>query len=340
VDDVDFPVDAVYTWVDDTDPRWRERCARRASEARTSGGGAAPGTEPQRFRNRDELRYSLRSLAMYAPWIRQVYLVTDGQTPDWLDTGNPGITVVSHRELFDAPARLPVFNSRAIESQLHRIEGLSEHFVYFNDDMFLGRELGPGFFFQSNGAARLFQDGVIPPGPVLPGEDSYVAGQKNTRDAVARRYGRVPTRTLSHTPRAAHRSLLRQNAEDFAAEYARTAAEPFRAHRSLSPLTLHGYTAYLAGRAVFAPRDEVFVDIGDPQSLRLLPGLTARRNTAVLCLNDVTTGLLEPADQDAAVRAFLDAYFPVPGPFERQHPALPRPAEDVCGRVTLAGPAG
>ncbi|MQS13122.1 hypothetical protein F7Q99_12715 [Streptomyces kaniharaensis] len=327
VEDVDFPIDAVYTWVDDTDPRWRERCARSAVPTPPSAAGRPHGTEPERFRNRDELRYSLRSLAMYAPWIRHVHLVTDDQVPDWLDTGHPGITVVPHRELFDDPSVLPVFNSRAIESQLHRIEGLTEHFVYFNDDMFLGRELGPGFFFQSNGAARLFQDAVIPPNAVRSEDDAYTAGQKNTRDAVAGRHGRTPVRTFSHAPRAAHRSLLALNTTEFTAELNRTAAETFRAHGSLSPFTLYGYTAYLTGRAVFAEADEVFLDIGRPDGLRRLPELLAERRAAVFCLNDVTTGVVDPAVQDAAVRAFLDAYLPVPGPFEKPvPPSLPQPA--------------
>ncbi|MFJ1703771.1 Stealth CR1 domain-containing protein [Kitasatospora sp. NPDC088346] len=342
IDDVDFPVDAVYTWVDDSDPRWRAARARRAAQHPADGTrpGTGPGTEVQRFRNRDELRYSLRSLAMYAPWIRHVHLVTDGQVPPWLDSDHPGISVVTHRVLFEDPEVLPVFNSRAIESQLHRIEGLSEHFVYFNDDVFLGRELGPGFFFQSNGAARLFQDGVIPPDPRRDDEDTYVAGQKNTRDAVAARFGRSPTRTLSHAPRAAHRSLLAQNARDFPAELARTAAEPFRAHRSLSPLTLYGYTAYLEGRAVFADSDERFVDIGDPESLRLLPGLLDRRDAEVFCLNDVSTGLIDPDRQDDAVRSFLEGYFPVPGPFEKPLPRLPRPAGPAAGTGRPAAVTG
>ncbi|MFI6448468.1 Stealth CR1 domain-containing protein [Kitasatospora sp. NPDC050543] len=352
IDDVDFPIDAVYTWVDDTDPRWRERRARRAAHAGAGAAGPGHGTEEQRFRNRDELRYSLRSLAMYAPWIRHVFLVTDDQVPAWLDTAHPGLTLVSHRELFGDPDLLPVFNSRAIESQLHRIEGLGEHFVYFNDDMFLGREVGPGFFFQSNGAARLFQDDIIPPDPTRPEDDSYIAGQKNTRDAVAGRYGRCPTRTFSHAPRSAHRSLLRQNARDFAPELRRTAAEAFRSLRSLSPLTLYGYTAYLAGRAVFADADEVFVDIGDPQSLRRLPELIAERGPAVFCLNDVTAGLIDPADQESAVRTFLTARFPVAGPFEKQdpdagyppaelphaeHPPARRPAGDALSAPRPAG---
>lgn len=88
------------------------------------------------------------------------------------------------------------------------------------------------------------------------------------------------------------------------------------------------------------PGDELFVDIGDPVALRRLPALTARREHAVLCLNDVTTGLLDPAVQDVAVREFLEAYFPVPGPFERPRALLPRPAEGVVAPVTTAGTTG
>ena len=80
---------------------------------------------------------------MYAPWVRNIYLVTDDQVPDWLDTSCPDVKVVSHREIFANQADLPTFNSHAIESQIHRIEGLSEHFLYLNDDFFVGRPLSP-----------------------------------------------------------------------------------------------------------------------------------------------------------------------------------------------------
>src|SRR5699024_11177654 len=129
---LDFPIDAVYTWVDDADQAWRERRAAAAGEDPPSplAGGSI------RFRNRDELRYSLRSLFAYAPWIRNVYVVTDAQRPSWLDD-DPRITVVDHRELFPDDSVLPFFNSHAIESVLHRIPGLAEHFLYLNDDVFL-----------------------------------------------------------------------------------------------------------------------------------------------------------------------------------------------------------
>lgn len=137
-EDVRFPVDVVYTWVDGHDPEWQRRRAACAGQAYHEEADNAA-----RYINRDELRYSLRSLSQYAPWVRTVYLVTDDQVPPWLDTAAPGLRVVSHKEIFDDPSLLPTFNSHAIESQLHHVDGLSEHFLYFNDDVFLGGPSSP-----------------------------------------------------------------------------------------------------------------------------------------------------------------------------------------------------
>ena len=114
-----------------------------------------------RFASRDELRYSLRSLDMYADWVRHVYLVTDDQVPVWLDTdATRGSPWSSHRELFGDRGRLPTFNSHAIESQLHHIQGLAEQYLYLNDDVFFGRPLSPSLFFHGNGLAIFFLSGA------------------------------------------------------------------------------------------------------------------------------------------------------------------------------------
>ncbi|MDE3724342.1 stealth family protein, partial [Nocardiopsis sp. N85] len=136
VDEVTFPVDVVYTWVDGDDP------AHAAKRALHRGEGHTPlAAGASRFTSRDELRYSLRSVEMYAPWVRHVYLVTDAQVPAWLETSAAGITVVDHRDILPETA-LPTFNSHAIGARLHHIEGLSEHYLYFNDDVFLARPVG------------------------------------------------------------------------------------------------------------------------------------------------------------------------------------------------------
>src|SRR5690606_33795440 len=103
-------VDAVYTWVDSSDPEWRRQ---HAQFSRAADSPLTSANNPERFLDRDELRYSLRSLWMYAPFVRHVYLVTSGQVPGWLDTTCDRITVVTHDEIFPDPSVLPVFNSHA-----------------------------------------------------------------------------------------------------------------------------------------------------------------------------------------------------------------------------------
>ena len=152
---VHFPIDAVYTWVDGDDPSWRAKKSLTLQHQ-----GRAPlndlAANSARFLSRDELRYSLRSLFMYADWIRTIYLVTDDQTPSWLDLSDPRLRLVSHREIFENAGRLPTFNSHAIESRLHHITGLSEQFLYLNDDVFFGRPVAPELFFHGNGLSKFF----------------------------------------------------------------------------------------------------------------------------------------------------------------------------------------
>lgn len=137
-----FPVDLVYLWVDGNDPKWRAK--RNAVIGRTETGSAV--NCEGRYADNDELRYSLRAVEMYAPWIRNIYIVTDDQKPGWLDVDNPRIHIVDHREILP-PQCLPTFNAPVIEHFLYRIPGLAEHFLYANDDMFFNRPVTPADFF-------------------------------------------------------------------------------------------------------------------------------------------------------------------------------------------------
>ena len=99
-----------------------------------------------RYVDNEELRYSLRSIEKFAPWVRRVFLVTNGQIPSWLDLEAPRLQVVTHAEIFTDPSHLPTFSSPAIESHLHNIPGLSDNFLYFNDDVLLGQPVWPEDF--------------------------------------------------------------------------------------------------------------------------------------------------------------------------------------------------
>lgn len=139
-------VDLVYLWVNGNDPEWRKKRSKFSKENYSDAGR---DTEA-RYQDNGELKYSLRSVELYAPWIHRIFIVTDNQIPAWLDTSNPKIRIVDHKEFIPEKA-LPTFNSNVIEHSLHKIPGLSETFLYANDDMFFNREVKPRDFFASDG---------------------------------------------------------------------------------------------------------------------------------------------------------------------------------------------
>ncbi|MFJ4337582.1 stealth conserved region 3 domain-containing protein [Streptomyces sp. NPDC088915] len=315
--EVDFPIDVVYTWVDDTDPAWRER--RDAVRRKLGIAVNDADSGDVRFRNRDELRYSLRSLQMFAPWVRTIYLVTDDQAPEWLDTEAAGIEVVSHRDIFPDQSWLPTFNSHAIESQLHRIEGLSEHFLYFNDDVFIGRSLSPSSFFLSNGVAKLFRSPTsIPPNPTSPDDEGYFAAAKNNRDLLEKEFGRVATHGFLHAPHPLRRSVLAEIAERFPEEIATTARNPFRANTDLSVTSsLHHHYGYLTGKSAPSAISCSYVNVGNYEHHSVLSRLLAARSHDVFCIGESADAEVPVDEQDRVMRAFLSAYFPVRSRFER-----------------------
>lgn len=115
-----------------------------------------------RFEDNEELRYSLRSVEKYAPWVRHIFVVTNGQLPSWLNMDNPRLTVVTHQELFVNKSHLPTFSSPAIESHIHRIKGLSDKFIYLNDDVMFGKEVWPDDFYTEAGGQKIYLTWPVP----------------------------------------------------------------------------------------------------------------------------------------------------------------------------------
>ncbi|MEV4416302.1 stealth family protein [Catellatospora sp. NPDC049609] len=324
LDDVTFPVDVVYTWVDDADPAWRSR--RDAALAEQHGPLMAQAAGSARFANHDELRYSMRSLHLYAPWVRRIWLVTDDQVPAWLDPCHERVTVVSHKELFGGAGRLPTFNSHAIESRLHHIDGLSEHFVYFNDDVFVGRPLGPLKFFQPNGLSKLFPSkGKVDPGPVGDGDLASTAAGKNNRELIARDFGRHLTYKMKHVPHPLRRDVLAEMDERYAAELERTAGNRFRDPSDLSlASSAYHYYALATGRAVIDRITSTYVSLAAPDAKAALTRIRTRRDHDVFCVNDEEGTSEQRAARHRLLHGFLTAYYPVAGPWELPPPAVPR----------------
>ncbi|MGW0084047.1 stealth conserved region 3 domain-containing protein [Streptomyces sp. NPDC003393] len=313
---VTFPIDAVYTWVDGSDMAWLERKNRVLSHLGLETVDAAASAA--RFRSRDELRYSLRSIDMYAPWIRNIYIVTDRQVPAWLDTEHHRVRVVDHREIFADPHNLPTFNSHAIESQLHHIEGLAEHFLYFNDDFFMGRTVQPSLFFQGNGQAKHFLSPTsIPMVPPLETDDFNISAAKNNRVLIARAFGQVITHAFLHAPYALRRSVMADLERDFPEQVMGTAASRLRSHSDVSiASSLHHYYAFHTGRSGPGSISCGFVNVGIKEHRSRLNRLLTVRPNDVFCLNDFHDGDVDEDEQDAILAAFLPSYFPVASQFE------------------------
>ncbi len=155
----DFPIDIVYTWVDQSDPAWlAKRQKTMASMPHESGMALCrDGIREREFQHLAQLKFSLRSVSRYAGFIRKVFIVTDDQIPEWLNLAHPKIEMISHLDIFGTTGRLPTFNSHAIESRLHHIPGLAEHFLYFNDDFLLGKPVRSEDFFEDMTISKFFQ---------------------------------------------------------------------------------------------------------------------------------------------------------------------------------------
>ena len=316
--DVREPIDAVYTWVDGSDPDWVARKNRTLREL-----GAPVDHElsanRSRYTSRDELRYSLRSLETHADWVRHVYLVTDDQVPEWLRVDHPRLTVISHRDLFAGRGRLPTFNSHAIESQLHHIHGLSEHFLYLNDDVFFGRPVAPEQFFTGNGLA-LFHRSASKVGlaPAAACDVPLMSAAKNNRDLLVERFGRGITSKLQHVPHALRRTVLFDIERDFACEVGRTASSQFRSQSDLSiAASLAHYYGYATGRAAPGRLAYFYADIAKDDTPVRLKSLLSKRAVDVFCLNDHDSHKRDHFEQVRMMQQFLDAYFPLASTFER-----------------------
>ncbi|WP_309711872.1 stealth conserved region 3 domain-containing protein [Pseudolysinimonas sp.] len=313
-DDVEFDIDMVFSWVDGGEPGYLEERRRWSTLS-----GLDADTGPARYRQIDELRFALRSVHAFAPWVRRIFVASDSPAPDWLDPAHPRVTFVRSEEFFADPGVLPTFNSHAIESQVHHIPGLAEHFLYSNDDMFFGRPVTPAMFFSPGGVSRFVEAtvriGLGESDPLRTGHDNAM---RVNRALLRERFGRTITRHLEHTAAPLRRSVLAELEREFPTDFARTAASRFRSGDDISVTnSLYHYYALLTGRAVTQTALRVlYVETTLARSAALLRRLERRRRHEMFCLNDGSEPEIPEDTRVATVTSFLERYFPVPGPWE------------------------
>lgn len=313
----EFPIDVVYTWVDGAYPAHAAKLARHLPQESSAHAGGET-----LFRDSRELLYSLRSLAAYAPWIRRIHLVTDGQRPAWLRERS-GLIVVDHTEIIPEQY-LPTFNSHVIEAYLHHIPGLAEHYIYLNDDFFLTAPAEPGDFFTPNGLPYLFVDW----------RESRRQGYEqnptpharswfNTRAELERRgITPAPDFITAHVPYAQSKS----NATGAFAFFA-DAIEAFSGNRFRTDKEMAFYChaaslwAYAFKRAVPCDVTYWYVNTKRKDRRRLYANLleqkAAGRAPLFLCLNDAPGKGCRPFWRRHLGR-FMEAYWPTPSVWEQK----------------------
>jgi hypothetical protein len=313
------PIDVVYTWVDSHDRDWSRSKAEALGSLQGSDRHPSSFVE-SRFESGEDLRYSLRSLSMYADWVNHVYIVTDKQIPDWLDVDSPKITVVDHQDIFSDTSVLPVFNSHAIESQLHHIEGLNEHYLYLNDDVFFGRAVRPDTFFHGNGIAKFFlSKNSVGYGPADSSNLPVDAAARNNRDLLSTLIQRTVTQKFQHTPHPQLRSVMNDLEREVPEVFAKTMASRFRSPEDYSiPSSLFHNYSYSQGKSVPGVVDYAYQDLMTASAANRYRTIAETHRYEVFCLNEVEAEGESRRIARDSMQKFLEAYFPFASEFERK----------------------
>ncbi len=296
------PIDAVYTWVDGARSDYVAEVRRHAARPQD--------VNPERFRDAfDGLRYSLRSLERFAPWLRQVYLFTcRPQVPPWLRRDHPRLRIVHHDEVITEPGVLPTFNSNVIECFLDRLPGLSDRFVYLNDDYLLGGPVTTADFFTPDGRIRVA---------------GTVAGERFRHRVYEHQW--LSLGLLEHGPLLIERRGWREMQALAPGEMRAHLQHRFRAPDDLRPDRLYRWYMLTRARdrAVAEPswrylRYAAFHKVrANPAAERRALARLAARRPRFLCLNDDMGDTPDPTVV-SLVRAYLETLCPEPSSFEQR----------------------
>ena len=293
-----FDADIVITWVDGADPELKAKRDAYLSGAEMPLHGN--GINPHRWLCSDELNYCLRSIANNAPDARRIWIVTDGQIPI-LGNLPPAfcakISIVDHQEIFQGyEAALPTFNSLSIETFLWRIPGLAEHFIYFNDDVFLTSPVELADFFTETG-------------PVMRGEwvdYSHLPECGDSRDeaALLNHYNQIEAATLAgytadnmfasaHVVHPMRRSIMAMLYADHHAQFIRNSAFRFRCTAQFLPQSMHNHYCIKNGLGrIHKVRDYIHVAADTSNQLTVSQiedflNSAERARIKFLCINDL-----------------------------------------------------
>ena len=332
-----LPIDIVLPWVDDTDSEWQAaRAAHR--EAPTEDGSVV------RYRNWDNLHYVFRSIEQNLPWVRYIFFVTAGYVPSWLNTDHPKLRILRHTDYIPAEF-LPTFNAIPIELNLHRIDELSEQFIYFNDDMFILKPMHKTQFFKHGLPRDNFKLAPVSPDQkrgifphILLNNASIINAHFDKSQTVRRQWRKVFS--WRYGVRSFVSNMLMMPYEHFVGFSTYHIPSPFlkktfrevweaepdimhsasgNAYRSSSDVNQYLMRAWQLMKGEFLPigleRLTLYAEVTDTATDEICDDIMSRRK-AMLCLNDVDETLNFPRTKRRINRA-LQSVFPNKSSYEK-----------------------
>ena len=306
------PIDVVFTWVNNQDHQWKEKYKRYKNSTVDSEIGRY-AQDPARFQNHNELYYSVFSVRKFLPWVRKIYIVTDQQSPEWYAPCDE-IEIIDHQDIIDAKY-LPTFNSHVIEAHLHKIDGLSENFIYFNDDVFVARFIDRSHFFRGNGIASNFVSSkslfnLLLSGAVTP----TLSASLNSQKLLQRKFSIQPDSTLVHTYIPLKKSTFKEVWEEYKVEIDKFLANKFRNNKDLNLATfLVPWYMYLNQKSVITPEVCYYFNIRSRHALmqykKLLAAKELNMSPHSFCANDFNSADQQLPDYQAHLERMLNEYY-------------------------------
>ncbi len=306
--------DLVYLWVDGSDIEWQKKKNALLAQAQCH---VKDAVNDCRFVSNDELKYSLRSVEQNAPWINNIYIVVDNQIPFWLNLDNPRIKIINHSEIIPQE-NLPLYNSCAIETRLPYIEGLSENFIYANDDMFIWNPVGEDFFFENDKVICRFGKKI----QNRPYKHIYGYTISEAYKLIKKKCGADVPYFPHHGIDAYKKSVFLDCIEEFQQEFNETLAHRFREISDLQRIIVLYYTIY-KNKGVIKPvissllstllgkkPDSECFDLKKNKIKKII-----NSKAKLMCINDCR----KTTDKDRKdIKEFLEKKFPNKSSFEKQ----------------------
>jgi len=312
-----FDVDIVYCYADNKDPERIRQKQSLISETDFENPLAKQAIAQQRFNDYGEFRYSLRSVVKFASWFRNLYIITATPNITWLRPYGNGhnVFIIPDERLFPSGEYLPNFNSGSLETLFDKIPGLSEHFLYFNDDTFLGNYVTKNDFFTHDGRCRINQNSELPAPYFLSLPlDLHKQHIINSVNSFQKKYGPEKAHYNAHQAQPFLKSIYSDCKNTFAAECDKTARNRFRSVDDILMTVIlfpsyafHHRSAVLARRIFKLSQKYMTIEDNLERNGAWFNSIIDCR-PKLFCMNDETS--CNNPDVCRQVGAFLSAYFP------------------------------